>query len=146
MTEIANYDFEQIKIGHVEEFNVFISENMVNEFAKISGDLSPIHVDEEYGLTTQFGQRVCHGMLLASFFSRLVGMKLPGRTALYVSQSLNFVSPCFIDQEVIVRGEVVSKSTATRIITLKTSIRTSYEKELVRGEAKVLVRKEHVKK
>lgn len=112
---------------------------MVNEFAKISGDFNPLHMDEQYAKSTKFERRVCHGMLLASFFSKMVGMYLPGKNALYFSQTLNFRLPCFINDDVIVEGEVLEKSLASRILTLKTVINKD-GKCLVDGIAKVLVR------
>lgn len=132
--------FEDIELGQKKKFTIKITESMVNNFAMISGDYNPLHMDENYASTTPFKSRLCHGMLLASLFSRLVGMYMPGKNALYFSQSLNFTSPCFINDEVTIEGEVLDKSAATRIITLKTSIYNQTGKCLVDGLAKVIVR------
>ena len=87
MTEICEeHKLEEIEIGQKKKFSIKVTESMVNEFAKISGDFNPLHMDEQYAKSTKFGRRVCHGMLLASFFSRLVGMYLPGKNSLYFSQ------------------------------------------------------------
>ena len=141
MTEICeDRKLEEITIGEKRTFSIKITESMVNEFAKISGDYNPLHVNEQYAKSTKFGRRVCHGMLLASFFSKMVGMYIPGKNALYFSQTLNFRLPCFIDDEVKVEGEVLEKSTASRILTIKTTIYNRSEKCLVDGIAKVIVR------
>ncbi len=79
-------------------------------------------------------------MLLASFFSRIDGMYLPGKHALYFSQSLNFVNPCFVGEKITVEGEVIDKSIATKIIKLKTRVTNEQGKVLVHGESRVLVR------
>jgi acyl dehydratase len=136
----AEYTLQDIELGHKKTFTVRITESMLNNFASVSGDHNPLHIDENYARKTPFEKRVCHGMLLASFFSRLVGMYLPGKNALYFSQSLNFKAPCFIDDEVIIKGEVIDKSMATRIITLKTTVYNQVGKCLVDGMAKVIVR------
>ena len=68
-----------------KEFNVKITETMLKKFSDFTGDNNPLHTDENYANTTKFGKRVCHGMLLSSFFSRPVGMELPGKHALYFS-------------------------------------------------------------
>ena len=86
----ANYKFDDITIGLTKEFSIEITEPMINNFAEFSGDYNELHMDENYAATTKFGKRICHGMLLASFFSRLVGMSIPGKNALYFSQSINF--------------------------------------------------------
>ena len=141
MTEkAAEYNLTDIQLGEKKQFKVTITASMVDEFARLSGDYNPLHMDEQYASSTRFKQRVCHGMLLASFFSRLVGMYLPGKNALYMAQSLKFVSPCFINDEVTVEGEVVEKSDATRIITLKTKIINAVGNDLVEGQGKVIVR------
>jgi len=131
--------FTDIKIGDSAEFEIIITETMVHQFANISGDFNSLHMDNEFAKTTKFGKRVCHGMLLGSFFSRLVGMYIPGLYALYLSQSLKFISPCFIDDKIIVRGTVIRKSERTKIITLQTLILNTNDKILVDGECKAVV-------
>ena len=97
-------------------------------------------MDEKYASETYLKRRVCHGMLLASYLSRLVGMYLPGKNALYFSQTLNFQAPCFLDDEITVEGEVIDKSISTRIITIKTSIYNQHKEYVVDGIAKVIIR------
>ena len=141
MTDIPNeYKFEEIKIGLEHKFTEKITNLSLDDFAKLSGDYNPLHMDAEYAKGTKFKKQVCHGMLLASFFSKLVGMYIPGKNALYFSQSLNFQSPCYIDDIVIVRGEVIDKSDSTRIITMKTSIHNQQGICLIDGIAKVVIR------
>ena len=135
----ANYKFDDIIIGLTKEFSIEITESMINNFAEFSGDYNELHVDENYASTTSFGKRVCHGILLASFFSRLVGMSIPGKNALYFSQSINFQSPCFIGDQILVRGEVIEKSGFEHMITIKTTILNQDSKCLIDGIAKVIV-------
>ena len=140
MSEAREYSFNDIRVGQREVFQILIDEELVENFAKVSGDFSPLHMNETYAKETSFSGRICHGMLLASFFSRLVGMYLPGKNALYFSQNLSFVNPCYIGENVTVSGEVTDKSEATRIIKLKTVVKNEQEKLLVEGTAQVLVR------
>lgn len=130
---------EDIEIGYKKEFSIIVSNSLVEQFAEISGDYNPLHMNEKFAKTTEFNQRVCHGMLLASFFSRLVGMYIPGKNALFLAQSLKFISPCYIGDEITIKGEVIEKSTATRIITLKTTIEKDSQ-IIVEGQSKVMVR------
>ncbi|MCS5553038.1 MAG: MaoC family dehydratase, partial [SAR324 cluster bacterium] len=95
MIEPVETKLVDLSIGQKVEFTEVISESMVQEFAKLSGDYNPQHMDESYATKTRFKKRICHGMLLASLFSRLVGMYLPGKHSLYFSQSLNFLYPAF---------------------------------------------------
>ena len=139
MTEPTETKLVDLSIGQKAEFTEVISESMMEEFAKMSGDYNPHHMDESYARQTRFKKRICHGMLLASLFSRLIGMHLPGKHSLYFSQSLNFLYPAFIDDKVTVEGEIVKISRSTGIITLKTRITKENNIELVTGEAKVVV-------
>ena len=141
MTNIINaIKFNEIPIGYSKEFIIRIDNQMLENFAKISGDHNPLHMDNNYAQTTKFQKRVCHGMLLASFFSRLIGMYIPGKLALYFSQSLNFRSPCFIGDVVTVKGKVLEKRDTTKMITIKTEIFNQNSICLVDGIAKVIVR------
>ena len=140
MTECPlQYTFDSINIGINHEFKIIISEKLVSDFSIISGDFNPLHMDENYAAKSKFKKRVCHGMLLASFFSRLVGMYLPGKNALYFSQTLNFVSPSFINDSITVKGEIIDKSDATKIVTVKTSIVNQKNELILDGEAKVMI-------
>ena len=141
MTEIPNsINFKEITIGYSKKFTVKINSKMLDDFATLSGDYNPLHMDSEYAEKTQFKKQVCHGMLLTSFFSRLIGMYIPGKNALYFSQTVNFRSPCFVEDVVTVIGEVTEKRDTTKMITIKTEIYNQNNICLVNGIGKVLVR------
>jgi acyl dehydratase len=137
---ITQYRLDDIEPGLTKHFRIKVTESMVDEFAKLTGDYSSIHMDEKYASTTTFGHRICHGMLVGSFLSRLIGMHLPGKNGLLLSYSLRHLLPCFLNQEIVVEGRVMDKSSATRIITVKAIVTDSFGKVLVDGILKVLVR------
>lgn len=139
MNNPKDYSFEELTSGLRESFELQITELLVDEFAKNSGDFNPLHIDSTFAESTKFKKKICHGMLLASFFSRLIGMHIPGKHALYFSQTLNFLEPCYIGDHIKVEGELLDKSMATRIITIKTSIFNDSGKCLVDGIAKVIL-------
>jgi 3-hydroxybutyryl-CoA dehydratase len=139
-TTAAEYKLDDIEPGLKKQFNVTITESMSSEFTRLSGDYTPLHTDDAYAHTTSFNRKICHGLLLVSFFSRLIGMHLPGKNALCLSHTVNYVSPCFVNDEITVEGIVLSKSVATRIITLKTTITNDSDRVIIDGQAKVLVR------
>jgi len=138
---ISQYTLKDIEEGLGKTFKVNITESMVSEYAKITGDNSPIHMDEEYARKSEFGHRICHGMLIGSFFSRLVGMHLPGQNGLLLSYSCRHLLPCYLNQELVVDGVITGKSESTRIITIKATIKDRVGKLLVDGILKVLVLK-----
>ena len=136
----SEYSFDEIELGMQKSFKVNISENMLNVFGRSTEDYNPLHMNEKYASSTSFKKRVCSGMFLSSFFSRLVGMYLPGKHALHISQSLNFVNPCFIGETITVEGKVIDKSPATKIIKLETTITNESGKRIIDGKAQVIVR------
>ena len=138
--KLNKLSYADIKIGDVYSFDKTVDAELVNKFAEISGDFSPLHVDTNNGKQTQFGGNVAHGSLLGSFFSALVGMLCPGEKALYLSQTLNFKKPLPVGGAVKVSGTVVSKSDAAKIIELETLVKNQSGEVLVDGIARVLVR------
>ena len=132
--------YNDISIGQQESFMIIITASMVEKFSNLSGDLNPLHMDNEFAESSSFKKRIVHGMLLASFFSQLIGMKLPGKNALYFSQTLNFRSTCYIDDKIEIIGEVIEKSDSTQIITVSTTIFNKSKTCLIDGIAKIIVK------
>jgi 3-oxoacyl-[acyl-carrier protein] reductase len=132
--------FDAIEIGQEFEVERAFSRQDVLAFAALSGDFSPLHVDATYAASTEFGDCVVHGVLLASLFSQLVGMRIPGERALYLGQDLAFRRPVLVDESVRAMVRVAGKSAATRTLSLATEIRGVDGKLAVTGTAKVRVR------
>ncbi|MCC7251970.1 SDR family oxidoreductase [Hyphomicrobium sp.] len=128
-----------LKIGQTERLARTITAEDVAAFARLSGDHNALHVDDEFAARTEFGQRVVHGFLHASLLSTLVGMKLPGRGALYVSQSIEFTRPVFIGDTVEACATVEAIDPDTRLVTLRTEIARSDLDCVMRGTATVKV-------
>ena len=138
--ELSEYTFDEIEIGLTKQFQITITESMIDDFAKLTGDFSPIHMDKDYASTTTFEKRVVDGMLLASFLSKIVGMYLPGKHALYFSQSLDFRQPCFIGDKITVSSIVIDKSPSTKILKIESKITNQEGKILLSGIGRVIVR------
>lgn len=138
MNKAASISYSDINEGEIHLFNRKISKKDVMDFAKLSGDFNPLHVDAEFGSKSKFKNNIIHGMLAASLFSTLVGMHCPGEKSLYMSQTLNFRQPVYYDDIVTVKGTVIRKNDSIKMITLKTEILRN-EKVAIDGEAKVRV-------
>ena len=138
--KISEYTFENIKVGFSKKIEVTITESMVNDFARISGDFSPIHMNKDYSSSTKFQKRIVHGMLLASFLSRIVGMYLPGKHGLYTTQSLEFHNPCFIGEKITVTSKIIDKSESTKILKIESNITNNEKEILLYGIGRVIVR------
>lgn len=86
-----------------------ITDSIISKFSEVSGDKNPIHLNDDYAKKSRFGKRIAHGMLLASFFSKLISEKYPGEGSIYLKQELNFKNPCFIDDEIEIIIELINK-------------------------------------
>ena len=119
MIDAKIFNFDEIQIDQKASFQVHITDELLKKFAEISGDYNPLHMDEIYAQNSKFHQRVCHGMLLGSFISQLVGMHIPGKKCLYLSQNLNFHNPCYISDIITIEGVVKGKSDVTGIMKIQ---------------------------
>ena len=128
-------------IGQKASFTKTVTESDVSTFAGLIGDFNPIHVDAEYARKSRFGQRVAHGMFTGGLISAVLGNKLPGPGAIYLSQQIEFLAPVFIGDTVTAVVEISSWKPDKRIMTLKTDCYTQDDKQVVTGRAVLLVEK-----
>mgnify|MGYP003121516234 FL=1 len=99
--------FEDLSIGMRDAFDKTVMASDVVGFAEVSGDRNPIHLSEHFAAKTPFKTRIAHGLYTASLISALLGTRLPGPGAIYLSQSLHFRAPVKIGDTVTVSVEVV---------------------------------------
>lgn len=123
-------------IGMKEKVTRTITDLNVKEFINISGDLNPVHSDEEYAQKTIFKKRVVPGMLTASLISGVLGTKLPGEGTIYLEQNLKFIKPVYIND--IITTEVEIENIEGKIITILTKCYNQKNELLISGQAKVL--------
>ena len=79
-----------------------ISEDNIRKFSEVSGDNNPIHIDDDFAKTTMFGGRICHGMLIGSYISAIIGTEFPGAGTIYLSQTLTFKKPVRIGDTITI--------------------------------------------
>lgn len=130
--------FEDLKIGMFEEVGKTITETDVVNYAGLSLDINPIHLNNEYAKNSIFKERIAHGMLTSGLISAVLGTKLPGEGSIYLSQTLKFVPPVKIGDTVTAKAEITDINYEKRIITLKTTCMNQNKNIVVDGEAKIL--------
>ncbi|HEX6911170.1 MAG TPA: MaoC family dehydratase [Longimicrobium sp.] len=130
---------DELAEGQSAEFSKTVTEADVVLFAGITGDLNPAHIDDVAASESRFGGRVAHGMLVASFISTVLGMRLPGPGTIYLSQSLRFTAPVRLGDTVTARVEVAELVPAKRRARLATTVRNQRGETVVEGEATVMV-------
>ncbi|MGD9605024.1 MAG: MaoC family dehydratase [Bacilli bacterium] len=90
----------ELFIGQTSSITKSFTETDVNNFASVSGDFNPAHVNEDYAKTTIFKTRIVHGMLVGSLFSAILGTELPGLGSIYTFQSLKFIKPVYLNDTI----------------------------------------------
>ena len=111
--------FEDLALGMTETYAKEVKSSDVVGFAEISGDRNPIHLSEHFAAKTPFGGRIAHGLYTASLISAVIGTRLPGPGAIYLSQTLNFKAPVRIGDMVeatVEVAELVAKGNRVKLI------------------------------
>ena len=129
--------YSDLKVGDRGVFEKTVSETDVYNFAGISGDFSWLHVNRERAEKGHFKERIAHGMMLAGFISNVIGTTMPGSGTIYMSQNIQFLKPCFIDDTIKAVVEVVELMPKGRV-RLSTRCYNQKKELIIDGEAIVI--------
>ena len=128
---------KKISIGKRVSIKKIFRKKDVYQYLNLSVDNNPIHFDKKFAQTTQFKYCIVPGMLVGSLFGGLLGSKLPGRGTILLGQTLNFINPVYIDEEITAIIEVTKIRSDKPIITFKATCFKSNGSIAVKGEAVV---------
>jgi len=122
MEELHGYYLEDLEVGMTASYAKTISEADVYMFAGISGDNNPIHINSEYAATTQFKQRIVHGMFCAALISTVAGTRMPGPGAIYIDQQIKFKAPVYIGDTAKATGTIEEIDERRRRVKMRTDV------------------------
>lgn len=128
-----------LKIGDSFSTSRKVTDELVRKFAEVSGDYNPIHLDEEFAKTTRFGRRIAHGMLSGAFISAVLGYEFKERKIVYLSQTMKFTAPVYLDDTVTATATVAAIREDKGIVMLETICTNQDDEVLVKGEAAVMI-------
>ena len=128
-----------VKVGDSFSTTRHVTDELVLKFADVSGGYNPIHLDEEFAKTTRFGKRIAHGMLSGAFISAVLGSEFKERKIVYLSQTMKFTAPVYLDDTVITTATVTKIREDRGIVTLETICTNQNGDTLVKGEAAVMI-------
>ena len=132
MKELA---FADISVGDAASMSKTVTEADIVNFAGVTGDFNPIHVDAEFASGTMFKERIAHGILAAGYISAVIGTQLPGPNAIYLGQTLEFKLPVKIGDTVTATVTVAEKREEKRILKLDTTVTNQRGQVVVSGGA-----------
>ncbi len=129
----------EFDLGETARLTKTIVERDITTLAEITGDFNPIHINEEFAQKTRFQGCIAHGILSAGLISAVLGMKLPGPGAIYLSQRLNYLYPTRVGDTLTAEVEVTKWSLEKNVIHLNTRCFNQDERNVVEGEAVLLI-------
>ncbi len=129
---------KSFKIGDFYEKEFLITEETGRQFADVSGDFNPIHLEADVAQQTRFGQKIVHGMLIGSYISGIIGNEFPGNGSVYLKQELTFKKPVFYGSKVKIKIEVTEIIPDKQRLELATQCFDSEDRILVDGKALIL--------
>lgn len=130
---MKEYHFKDMAVGTKEEFEVTITEEKMQQFRAMSGDVNPLHCEDEYGRQQGFREKVVYGMLSASFYSTLAGVYLPGKYCLLHSVETLFKKPVYVGDTLKICGEIAELYDTFKQIKIKAKITNQYGEVVNRG-------------
>ena len=131
------YKFSDISIGLSEEFEVSISKNHLDMFRVITGDLNPLHFDDDFAKSKGYKEKVVFGMLTASFMSTLAGVYLPGKYSLIHNVDIQFSKPVYIGDILTVTGTVTEINELFNIMFVKVTITNQNGVNVSKGKMQI---------
>lgn len=134
------YYYEDITNGLKIKMKKSFTEKDIINFAEVTKDYNPIHMDEQFAKATIFKKRIVHGQLAASTFSMMFGTNCPGIGAIYCRQNTVFKAPIYIGEDITFTIQVIDKDDDKSIITFET---TAYKKDTlaIKGQATLKVQR-----
>ena len=128
-----------LKVGDSAQLQRKFTDDDVRQYAELSTDRNPIHLNEAYAANTQFKSRIVHGMLVGSLFSALLGQQLPGEGAIYMAQNMQFKAPVYLDMLVTASVEITEIHPTKPIVSFSTKCVDSLGNLLLIGDAVMFV-------
>ncbi|UYM15043.1 MaoC family dehydratase [Endozoicomonas euniceicola] len=138
MRQLENIPFEELTVGQSDSLTRTLTEKDLLLFAKVSGDTNPVHLDKNFAATTQFEDRIAHGMWTSSLISCALATKLPGPGGIYLSQEVKFMRPVKVGDTVTVKLEVLDINERRKRATVSTNVVNQDGKTVVKGKAEIM--------
>jgi 3-hydroxybutyryl-CoA dehydratase len=125
----------ELKVGDSAQISKTITEEVINDFAKATGDFNPVHLDQAYAEKTMFKGRIAHGLLSVGLLSSILGNILPGHGTIYLSQEVKFLAPVRIGDTITAGVEVIELIPEKNRAKFRTTCMNQYGKLVVDGIA-----------
>ncbi|MEP0203221.1 MAG: MaoC/PaaZ C-terminal domain-containing protein [Halioglobus sp.] len=138
MAQLTNFTFEELALGQTASYTKTVTEQDIQLFAVVSGDINPVHLDSDYAATTPFKGPIAHGMLTGAVISAAIALQLPGPGTIYLGQNLRFRLPVRPGDTLTVTLEVTELKEKRHQVALDCKVTNQDEKLVASGLADVM--------
>ena len=137
MSMLQNRTYDNLNTGDTAAVTHRVTERDLILFATVSGDVNPVHLDEEFAAATPFKGRIAHGMLSGALISAAIACELPGPGSIYIGQEMRFLRPVRLGDEILIELEILEKL-AKNQVRIATRVINQDGKKAVDGVATVM--------
>jgi len=134
---LNNYSYEEIEIGQKESFEVTITQEMLDKFKAITGDVNPLHCDSTYASEKGHPDVVAYGMLTASFLSTFAGVYMPGRRSLIHEVEIKMEKPVYVGDTINIEGTVKEKNDTFSFIIVKILMKNQRGEKVLKAKMQI---------
>ncbi|MGR6874173.1 MaoC/PaaZ C-terminal domain-containing protein [Pseudomonas sp. HK3] len=138
MEALENKTYDEIALGDQCVYKKTLTEADLILFAVVSGDVNPVHLDEEFARNSVFKERIAHGMWSGSLVSATLATVMPGPGTIYLNQSLNFLRPVKLGDTLSVKLTAQQKNDEKHTVVFNCEVVNQDGKRVLEGEAKVI--------
>jgi len=121
-----NIRFEDLQVGLVANHQIKISGELIDLFAKLTGDHHPLHIDQKYALENGFRDRIAHGALISSCASKLIGMNLPGEKSILIGQESDYLKPVYPKDSLDLIAKIIKIKKSLRLIIVEIEVKNQF--------------------
>lgn len=132
-----SYTYDEIEVGQTESFTVTITQKMMDDFLAITGDVNPLHNDEDFAREKGHPSKVVYGMLTSSFLSTLAGVYMPGEKSLIHEVTTKMIKPVYVNDTLTIEGCVKEKNDTFEFIILKVAMRNQNGEKVLKAQMRI---------
>ena len=134
---MKSYKFKNLQLGQSESFKIKLKKEIIKKFISISKDYSKIHTNKKFACKYNFKDKIIHGMLLGAFYSRFIGIYLPGKFSLLMSMDIKFNKPIYLNDVITIKGQIVHLNNSYKVATIKIYATNQLKKNVSNAKAMV---------
>jgi phosphate butyryltransferase len=143
---IENRTFDEIRVGESASVSRTLTEQDIQLFALLSGDVNPAHLDRAFAQDDIFQKVIAHGLWGGGLISSVLGTELPGPGAIYLSQSLRFLRPVGLGDCITASVTVTEKRAENHVVLLDCRCVNQRGEEVIAGKAEVKAPTEKIRR